>query len=654
MLPEEILLQSRFIHDWVEDNVIYFKLQYPNADEKVLRKVLLDVAQEHTKNHNAYLHNDYQDDMRINTDLLKLYDWYYKNRPIAAGHGTFFYNQNVKKSPIQNVIDGRIAARKEYQKIRDTYIGPNGDTSSYEYQYFEMMQMEAKVKINAIYGAFGAKTFQLYNIYTASSTTGTAQSLISTTAMAFEAFLNNAVKFKSLGELVTMVGNVLEKDEHNLTIDGLTPITDPEMVYNLWKNQFESYSPAYEPVIRNLLRHRSVEDLTRLYYNNNLFAFVENDMIMRRLVRIYDVTTEFRNPNNVPDNIKDDLEFIWEYCREFVFYNHAYTEQINRLKHDPRTRVILIDTDSNVINIKPWVDWTREKVWIRSTSVMNETDMQFSSVNILAYLVTRMARELLDRYANDCNVLPQYHKRLNTKNEFYFPKILLANVKKRYIGSIKLREGKQVNKIELKGHDFKKAGVNANIEKELMDIIKRDIIDDPLVNVVQLMTDTAKLENNIRDSIKRRERTYLLRMNCKVARSYAEPYSQGAFTGPILWNLLNPENLIMIPDKCDVVFISIPSERVLDEKLAPKFPKEAEIIRRNIFHGEIEQFKRNGVSYLALPNDDSKIPEWVYPVLDEERIVTRNMGTFYPVLKALTFITISAGDNMYSSNILNV
>lgn len=654
MLPEEVLLQSRFIHDWVEDNVIYFKLQYPNADEKVLRKVLLDVAREHTKNHNAYLHNDYQDDMRINTDLLKLYDWYYKNRPIAAGHGTFFYNQNVKKSPIQNVIDGRIAARKEYQKIRDTYIGPNGDTSSYEYQYFEMMQMEAKVKINAIYGAFGAKTFQLYNIYTASSTTGTAQSLISTTAMAFEAFLNNAVKFKSLGELVTMVGNVLEKDEHNLTIDGLTPITDPEMVYNLWRNQFESYSPTYEPVIRNLLRHRSVEDLTRLYYNNNLFAFVENDMIMRRLVRIYDVTTEFRNPNNVPDNIKDDLEFIWEYCREFVFYNHAYTEQINRLKHDPRTRVILIDTDSNVINIKPWVDWTREKVWIRSSSVMNETDMQFSSVNILAYLVTRMARELLDRYANDCNVLPQYHKRLNTKNEFYFPKILLANVKKRYIGSIKLREGKQVNKIELKGHDFKKAGVNANIEKELMDIIKRDIIDDPLVNVVQLMTDTAKLENNIRDSIKRRERTYLVRMNCKVARSYAEPYSQGAFTGPILWNLLNPENLIMIPDKCDVVFINIPNERVLDEKLAPKFPKEAEIIRRNIFHGEIEQFKRNGVSYLALPNDDSKIPEWVYPVLDEERIVTRNMGTFYPVLKALTFITISAGDNMYSSNILNV
>ncbi len=654
MLPEEVLLQSKFIHDWVEDNVVYFKLQYPNANEKVLRKILLDVAQEHIKNHGAYLHNDYQDDMRINTDLLKLYDWFYKNRPIAAGHGTFFYNQNVKKSPIQNVIDGRIAARKEYQKIRDTYIGPGGDTSSYEYQYFEMMQMEAKVKINAIYGAFGAKTFQLYNIYTAASTTGTAQSLISTTAMAFEAFLNNAVKFKTLGELVNMVGNILTKDEHHLSIDGLRPINNPDVVYNFWKNQFEEYKPSYEPVIRNLLRNRSVEELTRLYYNNNLFAFLENDMLLNRLIRVFNVTTEFRNPNNVPENIQKDLEFVWDYCREFVFYNHAYTEQINRLKHDPRSRVILIDTDSNVINIKPWVDWTKEKIWLRSSSIMGEDDMQFCSVNIIAYLVTRMARELLDRYADDCNILPQYHKRLNTKNEFYFPKILLANVKKRYIGSIKLREGKQVNKIELKGHDFKKAGVNANIEKELMGIIQRDIIDDPLVNVVQLMSDVAKLENNIRQSIKNRERTYLVRMNCKVARSYKDPYSQGAFTGPILWNLLNPENLIMIPDKCDVVFINIPNEKVLDEKLAPKFPKEAEIIRKNIFHSGVQQFERNGVSYLALPNDDSKIPEWVYPVIDEERIVTRNAGTFYPVLKALTFITISAGDNMYSSNILNV
>lgn len=654
MITDEELKQSRFIKEWVEDNIIYFKLQYPEADENVLRDILLDIARERTTNHGAILHNDYQDDMRVQTDLLKLYDWYHEKRPIAAGNGTFFYNQDQVHSPIQNVIDGRIGARKEYQKIRDKYLGPNGDQSSYEYQYYDMMQMEAKVKINAIYGAFGAKTFQLYNIYTAACTTATAQSLISTTAMAFEAFLNNAVQFKTLGEFMTLVGNVLVKDERKLSIDGLKIIDDKEFMFQYFKNQFMVWDEKFAPIIRNTLHNCSVEDLTRLYYINNLFGFIENGMIKSKILKIFDVTTEFRNPNDVPENIQEDLAWLWDYCREFVFYNHAYTEQINRLKHDKRSRVILIDTDSNVINIKPWVDWTRDELWNMSSTSMNDDDKQFCSVNILAYLVTKMARELLDRYAEDCHVLKRYHARLNTKNEFYFPKILLANVKKRYIANIRLKEGKQVNKIELKGHDFKKAGSSADIEADLMDIIKRDIINHPLIDVVGLMRDVVALEKKIRASIENRERTYLTRANCKVAKAYADPYSQGAFTGPLLWNLLNPDNEILIPDKLDIVFIKIPSERVLDEKLTPKFPKEAEIIRENIFHGGIPSLEKNGVKYLALPNDGSPIPEWVYPVLDVERIVTRNAGTFYPVLKALTFSTLKAGDNEYFSNILNV
>lgn len=659
-IPDEVLMKSKLIHDWVEDNIGYYKLQHPNAKESQIREILTDIAKKHINNLPCYLHNDYQDDRRVQADLLTLYDWYYKNRPIAAGYGTFFFNQDSKSSPLQGIIDGRIAARKEAQHVRDQYIA---DTSSYEYRYFDMMQNEAKIKINAIYGSFGAKTFQLYNVYTAACTTATAQSLISTTAMSFEAFLNNAVKFRSLGELVTMVGNILLKDKHELSIDGLEPITNPNMVYNLWKGMFTEWNERYSSTMKGLLRFRTTEELTRLYYNNNLFQFIENNIIFSKLMRIFDVTTEFRNPNNVPENIQDDLDFIWRYCREFVFYNHAYTEQINRLKNDKRTRVILIDTDSNVINIKPWVDWTEQKIWRISSTVMNDEDKRFCSVNTIAYLVTRMARELLDRYADDCNILPRFRQRLNTKNEFYFSKVLLANVKKRYIAAIKLKEGKQVRKIELKGHDFKKAGVNASIEEELMGIIKRDIIDAPLVDVVALMRDTVALEKKIRTSIMNRERTYLIRMNCKVARSYKSPYSQGAFTGPLLWNFINPNNTILIPDKCDVVFLNIPSEKVLMEKLGTKFPNEAEIIRREMFQSPIRELREScqskGVTYLALPNDNTPIPEWVYPVLDIERLVTRNTGTFYPVLKALSFITINTGNtgsggNEYSSNILNV
>lgn len=654
MITDEELLQSKFIKEWVEDNIIYFKLEYPNISENKLREVLMKVAKKYIINRKAFLHNDYQDDMRIDADLLKLYDWYHKNKPIAAGNGTFFFTHDKKYCPVQNVIDGRISDRKMYQRTRDEYIGPGGDTSSYYYRYFDMMQMEAKVMINAIYGSFGASTFQLYNQYTAASTTGTAQSLISTTAMAFEAFLTNSVKFKSLDQLITFLGNVLVKDDKNLSVKGLKIYDDKEMIFNRLKNQIVNYKESYTPILKRFLMYRTPEELTRIYYVNNLFALIENPIIFNRLIRIYDVTKSFRNPNDVPENIQDDLMFIWEYCDEFVFYNHSYSEQINRLKHDVRSTVILIDTDSNVINIKPWVDWTKDNLWDKSTTTMDETDKQFCSVNILAFLVTKMARELLDRYAEDCHVLKKYQSRLNTKNEFYFSKILLANVKKRYIANIKLKEGKQVNKIELKGHDFKKAGSSADIEQDLMTIIKKNIINHPLIDVVQIMTDVAKLERKIRNSIKNRERTYLVRMNCKVAKVYADPYSEGAFTGPLLWNVVYPDNIIMVPDKCDIVFISIPNEKVLNEKLGIKYPEVAETIRKNIFHSGIKQLETKGLKYLALPNDGSLIPEWVLEVVDTERIVTRNAGTFYPVLKALTFTTITAGDNEYASNILDI
>ena len=660
MIPEDMFSKSKFIHEWIEENVVIYKLQYPQAREEDLRDILTGIAKKYVKNPSCYLHNNYQDDRRIKADLISLYQWYYTKQPIAAGHGTFFYNQDTQSSPIQGVIDTRIDSRKEFQAIRDRYIGPNGETTSYEYMYYDMMQLEAKIKINAIYGAFGAKTFQLYNIYTAACTTATAQSLISTTAMAFEAFLNNAVQFRSLGELMTMVANILHHDKHVLTLDNLRTIKDPRIVFDMWKERFTNWNDRYTSQIMNLLRYRSEEELTRLYYNNNLFEFLENDLIFSKLERIFDVTTEFRNPNNVPENIREDLEFIWDYCREFVFYNHAYTEQIIRLKHNTRTRVILIDTDSDVINIKPFVDWTERKIWHNSITTMDDNDKRFCSVNIIAYLITRMARELLDRYAADCHVLPRFHKRLNIKNEFYFPKVLLANVKKRYIASIKLKEGKQVSKIDLKGHDFKKAGVNASIEQDIMAIIKTHIIDHPTVDVIGLMKGVAQLEKKIRDSIKNRERTYLIRMNCKVARSYKSPYSQGAYTGPMLWNLIYQDNPILIPDKCDVVFLNIPSEKVLDEKLTPLYPKEADIIRREMFQSPIVELRETvlngGVKYLALPNDGSLIPEWVYQVIDTEKIVTRNTGTFYPVLSALSFITINTGSsgNTYSSNILNI
>lgn len=650
MIDESVLQQSIFLREWIESNVVYFKLQYPHAPESELRKILEDIVIKHTKVPRAYLFNDYQDDTRIDTDLLKLYDWYKTSKPIAAGNGTFFYNHDKKFSPVQKVIDNRIKARKDYQKIRDQYIN---DITSYDYRFFDMMQAEAKIKINSIYGSFGAPSFQLYNLYTSSSTTGTAQSLISTTGIAFEAFLSDNVKFKSLDECINLIGNVVQYKPTE-DINMLKFIKDPAIVFTRFKNHFTEYKDEYTSIIMRILNNLSPDKLTRLYYINNLYALCDNSVIQSALISIFNKTSSFRNPNNVPPEIQDDLELIWNYCNDFVFYNHAFTERINRLKNDKRQSVTLIDTDSNIINIDPWVEYLTTNIIPNSKTTMELNDQQFCSVNTLAYLITQMVRKLLDKYCDDCNVLERYWPRINMKNEFYFPKLLLSQVKKRYIASIRLKEGKEIfpPKIELKGHDFKKAGVNEDIEHEIMKIIQKCIIDDELVNIPLMLQMVDKLEDNIRKSIRNRERTYLIRMNCKSPMAYKEPMTEGAVTGPIIWNTIYTNNEILIPDKLDVVFLKMTGERDL-AKIEKDFPREASIIRNDILNSGIPEFKK-GFKYLALPNDGSIIPEWAIPIIDEERIVARNIGTFSPILKALGFHTITSGDNEYASNILNV
>lgn len=652
MVSYSIVDKSIFLNKWVSENLIKLKLLYPNLDENKVKSILRDIAQENCIDRNAMIHNDYQDDSVVNCSLLSVYNWVHTQKPICAGNGTFFKNQNQVTSPIQGVIDNRIKSRKSYQRTRDEY-----NENSYEYSYYDMMQGEAKIKVNSIYGSFGTTTFQLYNKYTASATTGTAQAMISATEQGIEAFLSNSVLFRSVGECVTYISNILTKDTYTEEIlHSVDRITSPNIIFELLKSRFGKYwLDSYTPIIMNILDNMSTDDLTKIYYKNNIYNLMNTDLIQGLLNKIFHVTEEFKNPNDVPENILSDLETIWEYCDELVFYNHPYTEPIKRLKECKRDSVVLIDTDSNIVNIEPWVDYLKDSVWYTSGSSMSEEDLTFASVNIIAFLITKMIRSLLDDLSVRRNVLDRFKHRLNMKNEFYFTRMVLAKVKKRYMSAIALKEGRLFNpkKIDIKGHDFKKAGVNQDIHDKIVYIIKTHILEPKEIDTGAVLGELDCLENEIRESLLNGERKYLLRMNCKVTKAYKNPMSQGSVKGPMLWNIIYPENEIMIPDKLDIVIIKIKSEKDLDG-IKDTFPKEYNRLINDVFHGPVKEF-HSDLTYLALPNNGEPIPKFIIPFIDIDKIISRNIGTFLPVQEALGLLTgASTQDLSYFTNIIDV
>lgn len=654
-MTEEEIRNSILIQEYIESQIEIYKLQYPSAKREDLRKIITNIVSKRLKDIPAVIHNDYQDDRIINTSLLGVYNWYKTSKPIAAGNGTFFFNQDKASSPISDIIAGRIQKRKEARDERDKFVKT---PDCYEYKYFEMIQMEIKVTINAIYGSFGTPTFQLYNLYTAGSTTGTAQSLISTTAMAFESFMKDNVRFKTMDECLVFINNTIS-EEHKLPLKGLIVHNNPEELLERLKKVFISYDPDYTDVLMRIINNLSSEDRTRVYYKNNIIEFTKNNTIQDMITEIFDKNVEFRNANKPPQEILSLLDDLWAYYEDFVFYNHPYVERIKRLRQDERREVILTDTDSNVINISQWTKMLEDNIYERTTATLSPEDLKFMSVNILAYMITQMLSSLLAYYCKTCNVLDRMAGKINMKNELYFPKILLSKVKKRYIAQIRLREGKLINppKTDIKGHDFKKAGTSEKTEEVLKNIIQNCILVpkiDP-VDVASMNTKLFEFENEIRESLKNGERRFLTRMNCKQPIAYKEKtrMSQGAVLGVILWDTLNPTNVISLPDKLDMVHVNIPDLKCL-EPIRDKYPEIYERMETYIFNGPIPELSK-GLKYLALPNNTDPIPDWVVPYIDINKIVSKNVGTFKPVTEALTFHTLKASsETEFFSNIIDI
>lgn len=656
MVSDDIIKNSLFIQEYIDQQIAVYKLQYPQAKTSDLRAIVTRIVKKRLVDIPAKIYNDYQDDRVIDSSLLGVYNWYKTNKPIAAGNGTFFFNQDRAQSPISDIIVGKIAKRKEARDKRDEYVKtPN----CYEYGYFDMIQAEIKITINAIYGSFGTPSFQLYNIFTAGSTTGTAQSLISTTAASFESFMQNNVRFKTLDEFFTFVNNV-KNEEYSIPLGIFTMHTDEDDVFIKIKDTFkEFYNPQYEGTIRKVIRNCNGEERTKLFYKNNIIEFSKNEVIDKLLLRIFNLSIPYTNANKPPEPIEELLDELWTYYREMVFYNHPYVERIKRLKNDTRKEVILEDTDSNVLTILDWTQYCETHIQPRSTCILDAEGKKYVSVNIIAYQITQLLKELLSDYCKRCNVLDRMAGRINMKNELYFPKILLSKVKKRYITLIKLREGNIINppKPDVKGHDFRKAGTSPNTEEKLKDIINKCILMpsvDP-VDVSRMNSLLFQFEKDIIESLKNGKRTYLPRVKCKPEDAYGDDrYSRAAVIGPILWNVLYPTDALELPDKLDMVHLTIPNLKVL-EPLKKTHPKIYEKFDKYIFNGPIKRFSQVGVMYLALPNRDIDIPEWTIPYLDINKMVSKNINTFKPVTEALTFHTIKASsDTEFFSNIIDI
>ena len=87
----------------------------PEWDKSKVEKIVDKMIKEQVMNPVVELDNNYTGEHR-DTSLLSVFNWLIERKPLIAGNGTFYKNQNEALNPIAVMLDDWAASRKNYKK----------------------------------------------------------------------------------------------------------------------------------------------------------------------------------------------------------------------------------------------------------------------------------------------------------------------------------------------------------------------------------------------------------------------------------------------------------------------------------------------------------------------------------------------------------
>ena len=640
-----------FVKKWIKEQKNKIKLVRPDLDDNVIERFLKDEANKTFKDHECVILNNHKN-KSANTSLLNLIQFIADTKPIIAGQGVFFKDQDHAYSPLAKMSYELKLKRDAIKKDRNNY-----DKRSHEFLVRDIGQDNAKRLGNSLYGANGASTSTFYNKYAAVSITATGQALISLSETSFEQFLENNSKFYDMDECLLFIYRVVYESEYP-DFEILPKIDNIyEKTFNFIKESFMYKKRIREDILEKVLSNLSEKDLHVLYFKNNLIEFLTKvPKVIKLMKKIVNETISFMNPNEVPKEIKGLLDEVWKYLLEFVCHDFPIRNRIERNKYHKRRATVVQDTDSTMLTLQRITDVMR-KTYIENPMIQDDEMMTFLLVNTVAYFLTMWTKVFLDRYCTDSNIPDEYHPRVNLKNEFYYPILITMDTKKRYITSMKLQEGKLINppKIDIHGLELVKAETSDHTEAFFSKIIKEDIIYADNIDISKILRKIRDFNDTIRDSILNGTTDYLPLKTVKPPEAYDDPMSEQGIKAVNNWNIAFPAMQISLPDK--VKLLKLKTGRKQDfEKLKHLIPEEARNnIESEIFNSRDDRMKKIGYTIIALPQNIDSIPDWVIKIADINAVIYDNVSKFNPVLVSLGNLPLKTkSDKTYISNIIDL
>lgn len=661
----------KFIDRAVDRYVESIMTADPSLDKKEVTQMVNSILKEYLLDPTIIMDNNVTGDNGVIT-LTKLCSWIDKEKPVISGNATFYCQPTVLRSPTSSMLKsmkkGRSSVKKEMFKALNA-----GDKDLYA--MLDLQQQNLKVIMNAEYGGSGTPTAAFYTKYSPAATTLMAQSIITVMAAFFESILGNNQKFFNVNEFFDWAHFVRKKKDK--IPKWVTRRTSPE-VYRRIITHFRGVTKEDIELIKQFLDNLNDDELTYMYYGNNLNEFISDHPHVQIFIREilnrlpnYEaspdvvpagfedkfktkdeynqwVSTEmFLDPNNPPKQIKEVLEDFTNIVHQMVFIEYITPDSIEKLNNHKRNTVLLVDTDSNIINSNLFVAHILNNVFPNETFGRPKLYNEMILVNVIGVALSKAVASMLMAYARCHNINEEDAKELTMKNEFMFRRLFLMLVKKRYVASIVLREGNIMMpfKKEIKGMNFIKADISEDIQHRFEKILCDHILFSDDVELHAMMKELKKFEKDIFIDLMQGNTKYLKTQVYKEASAYKERVandgvkSSGAwaiqvYRGSSIWNELYPLQKINAFERVKILKLAVKSVADL-AKIKDKFPEDYQMIVNKIFKSNNGMIVKAGLKVVCIPANVKHIPEWMIPLIDYDILISDVISSFRSILDAL-------------------
>lgn len=567
-----------------------------------------------------------------------------------SGYNVLYKNQDNSINLGALALESLLSSRKFYKDKMEA-----SEWGSAEYIYYKILQMTYKVLANSYYGILGEKNSIFYNPFIQNSITMTGQDIITTSIMAMESFLANNAKFRDTDDVITYVRNICRKSYEISATSLIDKIPDKTELVEYLLSHVEDGVVLNESIITSIVERLDDEQRVRVFYTNRVYDLIfSNSHFIDSLKNILRFTY-FDKPN---EEIANDLETFKKEVINICHYDYLYEDRYRRALKNMRKSVIVVDTDSNFINIDPYVKKTSEILGFSK----DDSDMRISAMNVYINIVTEILKNTFWTFTTNMNLIDRCKPIINMKSEFIYKRILLTKNKKNYSGIIIAELGKLLKEpqMDTKGlAAIKKTNVPKKLRRQFMEILRGDILEAENIDLKKILRKYDGLGNDIRTSLKERNTEYLLPKNAELIETYELPDQIEPIRGVLIWNELEPENQIVLPEKINLLKLkelSTDSEEFiwLKENHPEKFNAVMKVVYNEGISNPKLDISRFGFTSVAIPKSVEKIPEYLIPFIDFNAMVNNNISNGYVILESLGVYISQVKKFQYKSNLVRL